>query len=162
MSFNFVVAVCIILANKLVMGRVGFNFPIFPMKVETGAMINESHDKEMKESYFNLSAEVSGGRKYENMMSTWELMSLDVALLVVNTALDLLKRNNVSAAFLAPEWVYETAKRSQDALDFQGSSLLVSGSREDFSEISLCRLGSLDDFSSLTHQRILPIFTSFR
>ncbi|CAN8252953.1 unnamed protein product [Cochlearia groenlandica] len=29
MSFNFVVAVSIILANKLVMGRVGFNFPIF-------------------------------------------------------------------------------------------------------------------------------------
>ncbi|KAL0734843.1 hypothetical protein Bca4012_011053 [Brassica carinata] len=29
MSFNFVVAVGIILANKLVMGRVGFNFPIF-------------------------------------------------------------------------------------------------------------------------------------
>ncbi|KAG2304615.1 hypothetical protein Bca52824_033266 [Brassica carinata] len=59
----------------------------------------------------------------------------------VNTALDLLKRNNVSAAVLAPGWVYETAKRTdeggsvlnlgQDALDFQGSSLLVSGSRED-------------------------------
>ncbi|KAK4275287.1 hypothetical protein QN277_018399 [Acacia crassicarpa] len=29
LSFNFVVSVCIILANKLVMGRVGFNFPIF-------------------------------------------------------------------------------------------------------------------------------------
>lgn len=29
MSFNFVVAVGIILTNKLVMGRVGFNFPIF-------------------------------------------------------------------------------------------------------------------------------------
>ncbi|GMN59141.1 hypothetical protein TIFTF001_028240 [Ficus carica] len=29
MSFNFMVAVGIILANKLVMGRVGFNFPIF-------------------------------------------------------------------------------------------------------------------------------------
>ncbi|KAL1195266.1 Nucleotide-sugar uncharacterized transporter 2 [Cardamine amara subsp. amara] len=29
MSFNFIVAVGIILANKLVMGRVGFNFPIF-------------------------------------------------------------------------------------------------------------------------------------
>ncbi|KAJ7960966.1 Nucleotide/sugar transporter family protein [Quillaja saponaria] len=29
MTFNFVVAVSIILANKLVMGRVGFNYPIF-------------------------------------------------------------------------------------------------------------------------------------
>ncbi|XP_062079814.1 nucleotide-sugar uncharacterized transporter 2 isoform X2 [Humulus lupulus] len=29
MSFNFIVAVGIILANKMVMGRVGFNFPIF-------------------------------------------------------------------------------------------------------------------------------------
>ncbi|KAF4362336.1 nucleotide-sugar uncharacterized transporter 2 isoform X2 [Cannabis sativa] len=29
MSFNFMVAVGIILANKMVMGRVGFNFPIF-------------------------------------------------------------------------------------------------------------------------------------
>ncbi|KAF5730454.1 hypothetical protein HS088_TW19G00043 [Tripterygium wilfordii] len=29
MSFNFIVAVGIILTNKLVMGRVGFNFPIF-------------------------------------------------------------------------------------------------------------------------------------
>ncbi|EOA34047.1 hypothetical protein CARUB_v10021546mg [Capsella rubella] len=29
MSFNFIVDVGIILANKLVMGRVGFNFPIF-------------------------------------------------------------------------------------------------------------------------------------
>ncbi|XP_024029812.1 nucleotide-sugar uncharacterized transporter 2 [Morus notabilis] len=29
MTFNFMVAVGIILANKLVMGRVGFNFPIF-------------------------------------------------------------------------------------------------------------------------------------
>ncbi|XP_056849488.1 nucleotide-sugar uncharacterized transporter 2-like [Raphanus sativus] len=33
MSFNFVVAVGIILANKLVMGRVGFNFPIFLMLI---------------------------------------------------------------------------------------------------------------------------------
>ncbi|KAI9115798.1 hypothetical protein K1719_013467 [Acacia pycnantha] len=29
LSFNFIVSVCIILANKLVMGRVGFNYPIF-------------------------------------------------------------------------------------------------------------------------------------
>ncbi|KAG7551924.1 hypothetical protein ISN45_Aa06g025500 [Arabidopsis thaliana x Arabidopsis arenosa] len=29
MSFNFIVDVGIIVANKLVMGRVGFNFPIF-------------------------------------------------------------------------------------------------------------------------------------
>lgn len=29
MAFNFMVSVCIILANKLVMGKVGFNFPIF-------------------------------------------------------------------------------------------------------------------------------------
>ncbi|CAN6926444.1 hypothetical protein Bca4012_091053 [Brassica carinata] len=65
-----------------------------------------------KESYPKLSAEVAGDRKYDVYMGidVFGRGSFGGGQWTVNTALDLLKRNNVSAAIFAPGWVYETAQ----------------------------------------------------
>ncbi|XP_018436572.2 cytosolic endo-beta-N-acetylglucosaminidase 2 isoform X2 [Raphanus sativus] len=65
-----------------------------------------------KESYSKLSAEVAGDRKYDVYMGidVFGRGSFGGGQWTVNTALDLLKRNNVSAAIFAPGWVYETAQ----------------------------------------------------
>ncbi|XP_009122391.1 cytosolic endo-beta-N-acetylglucosaminidase 2 isoform X2 [Brassica rapa] len=65
-----------------------------------------------KESYPKLSAEVAGDRKYDVYMGidVFGRGSFGGGQWTVDTALDLLKRNNVSAAIFAPGWVYETAQ----------------------------------------------------
>ncbi|KAF8106576.1 hypothetical protein N665_0137s0028 [Sinapis alba] len=65
-----------------------------------------------KEGYPKLSAEVAGDRKYDVYMGidVFGRGSFGGGQWTVNTALDLLKRNNVSAAIFAPGWVYETAQ----------------------------------------------------
>ncbi|ANM65635.1 Glycosyl hydrolase family 85 [Arabidopsis thaliana] len=65
-----------------------------------------------KESYPNLSAEVAGDRKFDVYMGidVFGRGSFGGGQWTVNAALDLLKRNNVSAAIFAPGWVYETAQ----------------------------------------------------
>ncbi|KAL0719671.1 hypothetical protein Bca4012_068995 [Brassica carinata] len=65
-----------------------------------------------KESYPKRSAEVAGDRKYDVYMGidVFGRGSFGGGQWTVNTALDLLKRNNVSAAIFAPGWVYETAQ----------------------------------------------------
>ncbi|WZZ29580.1 hypothetical protein YC2023_012981 [Brassica napus] len=65
-----------------------------------------------KESYPNLSAEVAGDRKYDVYMGidVFGRGSFGGGQWTVDTSLDLLKRNNVSAAIFAPGWVYETAQ----------------------------------------------------
>ncbi|KAH0904914.1 LOW QUALITY PROTEIN: hypothetical protein HID58_044417 [Brassica napus] len=64
------------------------------------------------ESYPNLSAEVAGDRKYDVYMGidVFGRGSFGGGQWTVDTSLDLLKRNNVSAAIFAPGWVYETAQ----------------------------------------------------
>ncbi|CAN6926434.1 unnamed protein product [Brassica oleracea] len=64
------------------------------------------------ESYPKLSAEVAGDRKYDVYMGidVFGRGSFGGGQWTVDTALDLLKRNNVSAAIFAPGWVYETAQ----------------------------------------------------
>ncbi|CDY36293.1 BnaA01g31250D [Brassica napus] len=65
-----------------------------------------------QESYPKLSAEVAGDRKYDVYMGidVFGRGSFGGGQWTVDTALDLLKRNNVSAAIFAPGWVYETAQ----------------------------------------------------
>ncbi|CAN6992004.1 unnamed protein product [Brassica rapa subsp. trilocularis] len=65
-----------------------------------------------KESYPKLSAEVAGDRKYDVYMGidVFGRGSFGGGQWTVDTALDLLKRHNVSAAIFAPGWVYETAQ----------------------------------------------------
>ncbi|CAN6856026.1 unnamed protein product [Brassica oleracea] len=65
-----------------------------------------------QESYPNLSAEVAGDRKYDVYMGidVFGRGSFGGGQWTVDTSLDLLKRNNVSAAIFAPGWVYETAQ----------------------------------------------------
>ncbi|CAN8259781.1 unnamed protein product [Cochlearia groenlandica] len=65
-----------------------------------------------KESYPKLSAEAAGDRKFDVYMGidVFGRGSFGGGQWTVNIALDLLKRNNVSAAIFAPGWVYETAQ----------------------------------------------------
>ncbi|CAL9220358.1 unnamed protein product [Arabidopsis halleri] len=65
-----------------------------------------------KESYPKLSAEVAGDRKFDVYMGidVFGRGSFGGGQWTVNAALDLLKKNNVSAAIFAPGWVYETAQ----------------------------------------------------
>ncbi|EFH38707.1 glycosyl hydrolase family 85 protein [Arabidopsis lyrata subsp. lyrata] len=62
--------------------------------------------------YPKLSAEVAGDRKFDVYMGidVFGRGSFGGGQWTVNAALDLLKRNNVSAAIFAPGWVYETAQ----------------------------------------------------
>ncbi|KAL1187903.1 Cytosolic endo-beta-N-acetylglucosaminidase 2 [Cardamine amara subsp. amara] len=65
-----------------------------------------------QESYPKLSAEAAGDRKFDFYMGidVFGRGSFGGGKWNVNAALDLLKRNNVSAALFAPGWVYETAQ----------------------------------------------------
>ncbi|KFK38487.1 hypothetical protein AALP_AA3G119600 [Arabis alpina] len=65
-----------------------------------------------KEGYPKLSAEAAGDRKFDVYMGidVFGRGSFGGGQWTVNAALDLLKRNNVSAAIFAPGWVYETAQ----------------------------------------------------